>query len=306
MLYDNSINDLGVIEMEKIIKLMDESKLKVGLVGNPDSTTIMLPVAKESVYGQEAENLKLWGVDPELGKHFVEGLMDKFQILYFDYEGHRLKHPNPENHTPECIVKDLLIIADEMNVKKFSYYGYSWLALVGLQLAIRTDRLESLIMGGFPAIDGPYKEMMVVTNKTYEQALNNQNSPIIDEQDHISPEKVDWDNIQVKIDTNQTKQFVTMYENLMEFDDREIQHKLVIPRLAFAGEKDTIVYGENFGSVTVDIVGIFQKNKQELEHLGWDIEILKGIDMDHTKAMQPITVLPLIKPWLIKNLNKTD
>jgi glutaredoxin-related protein len=303
MLYDSCINILGVIKMEKNIKLTDESEINVGLVGNPDSTTIMLPVAKESVYGQEAENLKLWGVDPELGKHFVEGLMDKFQILFFDYEGHRLQHPNPENLTPESIVTDLLTIANEMNVKKFSYYGYSWLALVGLQLAIRTDRLESLIMGGFPPIDGPYKEMMVVINKTYEQALSNQNSSIINEQYHISPKKVDWDNIQVKVDTNQTKQFVTMYENLMELDDREIQHKLVIPRLAFAGEKDTIVYGENFGNVTVDIIGILQKNKQELEHLGWNIEILKGNDMDHTKAMQPVTVLSLIKPWLIKSLN---
>lgn len=185
--------------------------------------------------------------------------MDKFQILYFDYEGHRLQNPNPDNLTPEHIVKDLLSIADEMNVGKFSYYGYSWLALVGLQLAIRTDRLESLIMGGFPPIEGPYQEMMVVTSKTYEQALDKQNSPDIKEQDHMNPEKVDWDNIQVKIDTNQTKQFVTMYENLMDFDDRDIQDKLSIPRLAFAGEKDTIVYGENFGSVTVDIIGILQK-----------------------------------------------
>ncbi|MGE7770975.1 alpha/beta fold hydrolase [Viridibacillus arvi] len=287
--------------MEKFIKLMDDSELKVGLVGNPNFKTIMLPLAKETVYGEEGENLKLWGVDPELGKHFIEGLQDKFQILYFDYEGHRLQHPNPENLTPENIVKDLLLIADEMNINKFSYYGYSWLALVGLQLAIRTDRLESLIMGGFPPIDGPYKEMMVVTNKTYEQALNNQNSPFYDEQDHISPEKVDWDNIQIKIDINQTKQFVTMYNNLMKFDDREIQENLTIPKLAFAGENDTIVYGKNFGSVTVDIVGILQKNKQELENLGWNVEILKGKSMDHTKAMQPHTVLPLIKPWLIQN-----
>lgn len=291
--------------MEKNIKLMDESQLKVGLVGNPDFPTIMLPIAKESVYGQEAESLKLWGVDPELGKHFIEGLVDKFHILYFDYEGHRLQYPNPENLTPDHIVKDLLTIADEMNVKKFSYYGYSWLALVGLQLAIRTERLESLIMGGFPPIDGPYKEMMVVTNKTHEQALNNQNSPVNKEDDHTNPETVDWDNIRVRIDTNQTKQFVTMYKDLMGFDDREIQHKLVMPRLAFAGEKDSIVYGENFGSVTVDIIGILQKNKQELEHLGWDIEIIKGNDMDHTKAMQPVTVLPLIKHWLIKSLETT-
>lgn len=291
--------------MEKSIKLADESELKAGLAGNPDLPTIMLPVTKESVYGQEAEYLKLWEVDPELGKHFVEGLVDNFQILYFDYEGHRLQHPNPENLTPESIVKDFLTIADEMNVMKFSYYGYSWLALIGLQLAIRTDRLESLIMGGYPPIDGPYKEMMVVTNKTHQQALKNQNSSVIDEQNHIGPEKIDWDNIQVKLDTNQTKQFVTLYKNLMDFNDREIQHKLVFPRLAFAGEKDTIVFGENFGNVTVDIVGILQKNKQELEHLGWDIEILKGHDMDHTKAMQPVTVLSLIRPWLIKNLNIT-
>lgn len=291
--------------MEKNITLADHSELKVGLVGNPDSATIMIPGAKESVYGQEAENLKLWGVDPELGKHFVEGLLDKFQILYFDYEGHRFQHPSPENLTPENIVKDFLTIADEMNVKKFSYYGYSWLALVGLQLAIRTDRLESLMMGGFPPLDGPYKEMMVVTNKTYEQAINNQNSDAYDEQNPISPEKVDWDNIKVKIDTDQTKQFVTMYKNLVEFDDRKIQHQLVTPRLAFAGEQDTIVYGENFGSVTVDITGILQKNKQELEHLGWEVEVLKGSGMDHTKAMQPVAVLSLIKPWLIKNLNIT-
>ncbi|GGG19892.1 alpha/beta fold hydrolase [Paenibacillus aceti] len=289
--------------MERIIKLTDGTEIKVGLVGNPVFKTIMLPVAKESVYGQEAENLKLWGVDPELGKHFIEGLLDEFQVLYFDYEGHRFQNPNPENLTPDNIVNDLILIADEMNVDKFSYYGYSWLALVGLQLAIRTNRLESLIMGGFPPLDGPYKEMMVVTNKTYQQALDNQNSPVCDEQVNLeSPEEIDWDNIKVKIDTNQTKQFVTMYKNLMDFDDRKIQHQLSIPKLTFAGEKDTIVYGENFGSVTVDIVGILQKNKEELEHSGWDVEIIKGNEMDHTKAMQPITVLPLIKAWLIEKL----
>lgn len=45
------------------------------------------------------------------------------QILYFDYEGHRLKHTNPDHLTPEHIVKDLLTIAVEMNVKRYSYYG---------------------------------------------------------------------------------------------------------------------------------------------------------------------------------------
>lgn len=303
MLYDRSINNLGVSDMEKIIKLMDDTEIKAGLVGNPQFKTIMLPVAKESVYGKEAESLKMWGVDPELGKHFIEGLLDKFQVLYFDYEGHRLQFPNPHLLTPANIVKDLIVIADEMDIEKFSYYGYSWLALVGLQLAIRTDRLESLIMGGFPPMDGPYKEMMAVTDKTYRQALDNQHSPVSNEQaDFVSPDEINWDNIEVKIDTNQTKQFVTMYKNLMDFDDRKIQHQLTIPKLAFAGENDTIVYGEKFGGTTVDIVGIIQKNKEVLERFGWDVKVVSGKEMDHTKAMQPVTVLPMIKAWLIEKL----
>jgi pimeloyl-ACP methyl ester carboxylesterase len=307
MFYAYIIKKVGVKQMEKIIKLADGTELKSGLVGNSKGKTIMLPVAKETVYGAEAETLKLWGVDPELGKHFIEGLKDEFQVLYFDYEGHRLQHPNPENLTPQQIAVDLLTIADKMNVMKFSYYGYSWLALAGLQLAIRTNRLESLIMGGFPPMDGPYKEMRVVTKKTYDQAVTNQHSPVNDEAQYVeSPEEIDWDNLEVKINPDQTKQFVTLYNYLQKFDDRAIHSQLNIPKLTFAGEKDTIVYGENFGNVTVDIAGILKKRKKELEQFGWDVEILRGDGMDHTKAMQPATVLPLIKTWLLKNANQNE
>ncbi|GAA0137118.1 hypothetical protein YSY43_39590 [Paenibacillus sp. YSY-4.3] len=76
----------------------------------------------------------------------------------------------------------------------------------------------------------------------------------------------------------------------------------VVPKLVFAGEQDTIVYGEKFGSVKVDIIGLLEKNKQHLINMGWDVEILKGRDVDHTKAMQPAAVLPLIKPWFIAKL----
>ena len=108
------------------------------------------------------------------------------------------------------------------------------------------------------------------------------------------------------IDPRVAKQFVTLYENLMVFDDRSIQDRLQLPKLAFAGEKDTIVYGDNFGGVTVDIVGLLEKNEKRLNELDWDVEILKGNDMDHTKAMQPAMVLPLIKPWLMEKLLRDD
>ncbi|AWV33801.1 alpha/beta fold hydrolase [Paenibacillus odorifer] len=289
--------------MKKIIQLANQSEIEVGMAGLPNRPTIMLPIAKKSVYNQEAENLKLWGVDPELGKHFVEGLADTFQVLYFDYEGHLFQYP-VENLTADYIVKDLLHIADEMNVTGFSYYGYSWLALIGLQMAIRTDRLESLVMGGFPPYDGPYQEMRVVTHKTHTQALSNQNESVESPTGSENPNEMDWDNIKVTLDTRVTAQFVSLYQSLTAFDDRSIQHLLNLPKLAFAGGNDTIVYGENFGSVTVDIVGLLKKNMEQLSDLGWDVEILLGARMDHTKAMQPAVVVPLIKPWYMNVLLK--
>ncbi|WP_010278167.1 alpha/beta fold hydrolase [Paenibacillus senegalensis] len=287
---------------KKYIVLVDGSKLEVGLTGNSSNKVVMLPNAKKSVHGPAADNLKKWGIDPELGKKLVEGLSDTFQVLHFDYEGHLFEHPQPELLTPHNIIRDFLRIADEMQVETFSYYGYSWLALIGLQLAIRTNRLESLIAGGFPPYEGPYKEMMTVTTKTYEQALNQQNTSDYRSDESISSDSFDWENVQVNMNPSQTKQYFTMYKHLSDFDDTRIQDTLCLPKLTFAGEHDTIVYGENFGNATVDIVGILNKNEKVLRQFGWDVVILKGESMDHTKAMQPESVLPLIKSWLINRI----
>lgn len=288
--------------MKKIIQLHDGSRLEARLTGAPSGKVIMLPGFKKPVYGSEAESLKAWGVDPEAGNRWLEGLSDTFQVLYFDYEEHLFRHPRPDQLTPENITKDLLRIADEMNVQLFSYYGYSWLALTGLQLALATNRLESLIMGGFPPYEGPYREMKTVTSKTYEQTLQSQSNTQVLQQAHTSPEDIDWDQIQVNLSHGQTKQFLTLYNSLTDFDDRAIQDQLTLPKLAFAGEQDIIVYGDNFGGVTVDIISLLRKNKDKLTQWQWDVEILIGPDMNHTKAMQPAVVLPLIKPWLIAHL----
>lgn len=288
--------------MNKRIRLADGSEIEAGLTGVSGGKTIMLPTAKKSVFGQEAETLKLWGVDPESGTHFIEGLADRFQVLFFDYEGHLFQHPDPDSLTPERIGSDFLRIADAMNAGSFSYYGYSWLALAGLQLALRTNRLEALIMGGFPPFEGPYREMRIVTDKTHKEAVSNRETASASQNPGDDPKATDWDNVTVTLDPRVTGQFVTMYESLADFDDRKIHDKLNFPKLAFAGEKDTIVYGEKFGNVTVDIAGLMKKNEAVLREFGWDVAILQGNEMDHTKAMQPAAVLPVIKPWLVQNL----
>ncbi|MBD2846562.1 hypothetical protein IDH44_15285 [Paenibacillus sp. IB182496] len=87
--------------MRSEVALVDGSALEVGLIGNPAGRTIMLPIAKKSVYGPAAESLKLWGVDPELGEHFIGGLSDAFRVLHFDYEGHLMAYPQPDLLTPD-------------------------------------------------------------------------------------------------------------------------------------------------------------------------------------------------------------
>jgi hypothetical protein len=74
-----------------------------------------------------------------------------------------------------------------------------------------------------------------------------------------------------------------------------------MPRLTFAGSKDFIDYGEKWGDVRVEIAGPLINKREELESLGWDVKVVEG--GDHMTTMQPSTVLPIIKDWLIAKLN---
>jgi pimeloyl-ACP methyl ester carboxylesterase len=205
-----------------------------------------------------------------------------------------LSQPKPNTLTPDNIVADVLAVADAVGAERFAYYGYSWLAVVGLQLALRTDRLLALAMGGYPPLDGPYAEMLGVTMATHNLAVNPkaQAAAVYDENDI-------WD-VPVTLPPAQTQQFVTLYEALRGFDDRAIQSRLTCPRLCFAGSADAIQYGEKWGNLRVDIAGPIQRNKAELERLGWEVHVLEGLD--HVQGMQAPNVLPILRPWLIKAL----
>jgi pimeloyl-ACP methyl ester carboxylesterase len=113
---------------------------------------LLIPVNPTPVKGEAAEEMRRWGADPALGRSLMEGLMDIATVVAFDYEGHVLAAPKPDTLTPSNISSDMLAVADAAGADDFAYYGYSWLALVGLQLAIRTDRLTALVMGGFPPL----------------------------------------------------------------------------------------------------------------------------------------------------------
>ncbi|GAA3400392.1 alpha/beta fold hydrolase [Paenibacillus hodogayensis] len=273
-------------------KLHDGSRIALDISG--EGPVLLLPVNPMPVEGPQAEEMRKWGVEPALGRMLIDGLNDGYRVVAFDYEGHVMAHPKPDTLTPANIAGDLLAVADAAGADTFAYYGYSWLALSGLQLAIRTGRLSALLLGGYPPIDGPYKEMLKVTSATHRMSgASSWDGAAPAAQ---APDEVDWSTVEVTMSEGQTQQFVTLYEQLQSFDDRAVQDRIRCPRLCFAGTADRIEYGERWGDVTVDIAGPLANGIAGLEAFGWDVRLLDGLD--HTQAMQPANVLPLIRPWL--------
>jgi len=250
---------------------------------------LLLPVNSHPVEGPQAEEIRKWGADPALGHSLVNGLADSYRVIAFDYDAHNLSHPKPNTLTPDNVVRDILAVADAAGADRFAYYGYSWLGMIGLQLALRTDRLSALIMGGFPPIDGPYAELL-----PFFEAVHAQSGAQLKEGETNDP--ADPDNAKVTLSKDTTRQFVTLFQALQGFDDEAAQSRIKCPRLCFVGSLDEIDYGQKWGDVHVSLAAPIIDRREELEWLGWDVRVLEGLN--HLQAMQASQVVPLIRSCL--------
>lgn len=276
-------------------KLHDDAPIEVEVVGQ--GPPVLLPVNPRVVEGSKADEMRRWGTDPALGAKLIDALAESNLVIAADYEGHVLANPKPDTLTPANVVADLLAIADAAGAERFNYYGYSWLAVAGLQLAVTTDRLTGLAMGGFPPLDGPYREMLVVTRATHQMTLaRKETSPSTTPSESGSADDFDWDTAEIGLTEPETRQFVTLYTALADFDDRAAQRELDLRRHCFVGTADRIDYGPRWDNVTVDLAGPVVANRAELESLGWRVRLLDGLD--HTQAMQPANVIPILMDWL--------
>jgi pimeloyl-ACP methyl ester carboxylesterase len=274
-------------------RMHDDTLIDVSATG--DGPAVLLPVNTAVIEGEAAEQMRAWGADPALGHTLATRLAEAgFRAVTADYEGHLTDHPKPDTLTAAAVAADLLAIADAAGADRFAYYGYSWLALAGLQLATRTDRLTALAMGGYPPLGGPYDAMLEVTRIAHRMAVANQGKP------PTVAEPGDWDSAEVSRHPDQTAQYVTLYESLRGFDERAALDRLRIPRLAFAGTDDNISYGPKWNDAYVAIGEPLRQHQEELAERGWTVELVK--DADHMTAMLPGVVLPILTPWLTRAL----
>jgi pimeloyl-ACP methyl ester carboxylesterase len=268
-----------------IATLHDGSTIEIEVRGN--GPTLLLPVNPRPVEGPRAEEIRKYGGDPDLGPSLIEGLRDVFRVVAFDFDGNVTNTPKPNTLTPANAAADLLAVADAAGTDRFVYYGYSWLAVIGLQLAIRTDRLSGLAMGGFPPLNGPYAQMLRVTSLAQRMAAEAQTAQASDEDEWAS----------VAMSEDQARQFATLYQGLQEFDDRAAQALITCPKLCFVGSADEIQYGPQWDGILVRLAGPVVHGQRELEALGWDVHVLDGLD--HVQAMQAAQVVPILRSWLL-------
>ena len=276
-------------ELEAV--LHDGSTIPVTVHGH--GPALLLPVRLQPHPSAEAEIISKWGGEPELGPALVNGLSPTNRVITADYEGHRMAYPAPDTLTPDNLAADLLAIADAAGADAFGYYGYSWLALAGLQLSLRTDRRRALAMGGFPPMDGPYRSMLAVTRAAHAastQAPDPASVPVAE------AEPGDWDSAAVQTTEAQTRQFVTLYGALQDFNDSTTAAPAALPRLAFAGGDDQIDYSPQWGGVQVRIGAPLAERRDELVAAGWEVHVLPGLN--HLSAMHSSVVLPILAGWL--------
>ncbi|HEX5012930.1 MAG TPA: alpha/beta hydrolase [Candidatus Limnocylindrales bacterium] len=270
--------------MRTSARLHDGSSIDIEVTGN--GPNLLLPVNPIPIQGDQAEAMRQWGADPALGRNLIDGLADMARVIAFDYEGHVMAHPMPETLTPRNLTGDFLAVADAAGADRFAYYGYSWLGLSGVQLASATDRLTGLALGGWPPIDAPYKDMLKVTTAGWELATG---------QRHSQKEDA-W--ADASLPPDQARQFLTLYQHLENFDDRAAEAAIGpgVEKVAIVGEKDEIQYGPTWGDVFVSLAAPTIRARSELEARGWDVHVLEGLD--HTTAMLPGAVLPILRSWL--------
>ena len=204
---------------------------------------------------------------------WIDVLGDDYRLIIMDYPG---QEPKPYTMTPWAVVRDFLAIADAAGAEEFAYYGFSWGAVTGLQLALRSDRMQAFIAGGFPMMDGPYAEMLEISTVMNERATTLYGMPV------NAP--------------GSARPAVTYYEVLQSFDDRAIQYKLSIPRLNWVGDQDKVTLD---GKVVTDLYQTMSDNQTELEEAGWDVQFVRG--KSHLDGAAPDVAAPIVRKWLDEN-----
>ncbi|MBL8362847.1 MAG: alpha/beta fold hydrolase [Rubrivivax sp.] len=210
---------------------------------------------------------------------YLDRLTDRYRVLLVDYPsiGGSRDVP-PDALTVERICSDLLGTAAAAGFERFAYWGHSWGGAMGLQLAVRSDRLTALVVGGWPPLGGPYAAILAAAR--------------------LKAPAPEASSLKVLRSPAQYRQWITCYASLEGWDEAAAVHALRLPRMALWGADGDLVEA----GIPVPIASINRARRAELEALGWTVHEVPG--QGHGVCLQPELVVPPVRAFLDAHLTQ--
>jgi pimeloyl-ACP methyl ester carboxylesterase len=229
-----------------------------------------------------ASHAQIFGADSgELLRGYLDRLIDAYQVMLIDYPSiGRSQDIAPQDLTAERVTHDLLAVASAAGFERFAYWGYSWSGAVGLQLASRTDRLSALVIGGWPAMGGPYEEILRAA--TIKMA---------------NPEP---SSLAVLRSPAQYAQWLHFYRSVLRWPERQSLRAIQCPCLQQFGAAGDLVEAE----IPVPIASRIRANRAELESLGWTVNEVAGFG--HEVTLRPEVCVPPVRAFLDRVLQAAE
>jgi pimeloyl-ACP methyl ester carboxylesterase len=206
--------------------------------------------------------------DAAVSKGYIDRLSDRYRVIVMEPLIAEADAPfGPDSVTVEKVAADILAVADAANVDRFAWYGFSFGAVVGLQLAIRTDRLNAFVCGGWPPLGGPYGAASAASSRSAAKGG--------------------------------TKLDAAYYRNLLkDWNEQAAITRIRCPRMTFAGAEDTFTTLDQ----EVRIGPTLRERRNELERMGWTVRLVEGFG--HELGQHPEAIVPIIREFLDPLLQK--
>jgi pimeloyl-ACP methyl ester carboxylesterase len=216
----------------------------------------------------------LFGAEmPDVLQGYLGRLTDRYRVLLVDYPSiGGSQDIAPTELTADRVCADLLAVASAAGFDRFAYWGYSWGAAVGLQLAARTRRLSALVLGGWPPLGAPYAGILQAT-------LLKQANP-------------EPSSLKVLRSKAQYAQWATYYSSMTSWPEAASVARIQVPKLVFFGADGDLVEA----GVSIPIASTIRHQQTTLVAQGWQVHEIAG--HGHAVCMAPALVVPPVRAFL--------
>lgn len=238
------------------------------LHGPPDGRPLMVTLPLMASFGE------IFGRELAPVLHgYLDRLTDRYRVLLVDYPSiGGSRDIAPQDLTADRVCADLLGVATAAGFTRFAYWGYSWGGNAGLQLATRIDRLNALVVGGWPALGAPYASLLAAARRK-----------------RPNPEP---SSLKVLRSPAQYAQWVHYGESLEGWSEHEAVARIACPRLnVFGADGDLVEAG-----IGVPIASAIRQHRGALQALGWRVHEIPG--HGHALCLQPEVAVPPVRAFL--------